>query len=43
MMNKSEILAEIARSRAAIVRDSASVRAELDITTHLKKSIDHGI
>ena len=39
MMNKSEILAEIARSRAAIVRDSASVRSELDITTHLKKAV----
>ena len=39
MTNKSEILAEIARSRAAIARDSAMVRMELDITKHLKNSV----
>ena len=39
MRDKSEILAEIARSRAAIVTDSAMVRSELDLTKHIKSSV----
>ena len=39
MTTKSEILAEIARSRAAIARDTAAVRAELDVAARVKKSV----
>ena len=39
MRDKAEILAEIARSRAAIATDSAMVRAELDLTKHIKNSV----
>ncbi|MEI6797146.1 MAG: hypothetical protein WCK39_09815 [Methanomassiliicoccales archaeon] len=39
MTTKSEILAEIARSRADIVSDAASLRAELDVATRVKKSV----
>ena len=39
MTNKAEILAEIARSRAAIARDTAMVRTELDLTAHIKTAV----
>lgn len=39
MTEKSELLAEIARSRAAIARDAASVREELDVAARLKNSV----
>jgi hypothetical protein len=39
MTPKSAILAELARSRAAIARDAALVREELDVTSHVKRSV----
>ncbi len=39
MTPKSAILAELARSRAAITRDVALVREELDVTSHVKRSV----
>ncbi len=39
MSRKSEILAELARSRAAIARDTSSVRAQLDVTAKVKSSV----
>ena len=39
MTNKSEILAEITRSRAAIVRDAELVRNELDVAVKLKTAV----
>ena len=39
MTNKSELLAEIARSRAAVARDADFVRQELDVTSQLKSSV----
>ncbi len=39
MNRKSEILAEVARSRAAIARDTAAVQAELDISARIQRSV----
>jgi hypothetical protein len=39
MKNKSELLAEVARSRAAILRDSSAVRAELDVAAKIQASV----
>jgi hypothetical protein len=36
---KSEILAELARSRAAIRRDTNAVRAQIDVTARVKRSV----
>ncbi len=39
MKNKLELQAEVARSRAAILRDSAAVRDELDVAAKIKASV----
>lgn len=39
MKNKAELLAEVARSRAAILRDSRAVRAELDVAAKIQASV----
>jgi hypothetical protein len=39
MNRKAKILIELARSRAAIARDTASVRSELDLAAKLKNSV----
>lgn len=39
MNRKSEILAELARSRAAVARDSAAVKAELDVASRIQRSV----
>jgi len=36
---KSEILAELARSRAAITRDTAAVQARLDLSAQIQRSV----
>jgi len=37
--SKAELLAAVARSRAAIRRDSSAVRAELDVAAKIQKSV----
>ena len=39
MKSKAELLADVARSRAAIKRDTVAVRAELDLATKLQNSV----
>ncbi|MEI6033568.1 MAG: hypothetical protein WCS65_04695 [Verrucomicrobiae bacterium] len=39
MSRKPEILAELVRSRAAIARDAAEVRAQLDLAAKIKSSV----
>jgi hypothetical protein len=39
MSRKSEILAELARSRAAIARDSESVRSQIDVAERFRISV----
>lgn len=39
MSRKDEILAEIARSREAIARDCAGVRAEVDLAAKVRRSV----
>lgn len=39
MRSKSELLSEVALSRAAIVRDSVAVRAELDVAAKIQSSV----
>jgi len=39
MKNKAELLAEVARSRVAILRDSRAVRAELDVAAKIQASV----
>lgn len=39
MIAKSELLAEVARSRAAVARDSAALRTELDFAAKLRASV----
>lgn len=39
MKNKSELLAEVARSRAAIRRDVFAVHSELDLAEKIKSSV----
>ncbi|MBE2204211.1 MAG: hypothetical protein IAE94_07735 [Chthoniobacterales bacterium] len=39
MKTKAELLANVARSRAAIKRDTAAVRAELDVLAKLQNSV----
>ena len=39
MRNKAELLAEIARSRSAIARDTSALRAELDLAAKIQNSV----
>ena len=39
MKTKAELLADVARSRTAILRDTAAVRAELDIAAKIQNSV----
>jgi hypothetical protein len=39
MRTKAELLADVARSRTAILRDTAAVRAELDIAAKIQNSV----
>ncbi|MFA7344001.1 MAG: hypothetical protein WC003_06830 [Terrimicrobiaceae bacterium] len=39
MKTKAELLADLARSRAAVLRDTAAVRAELDLAAKIQKSV----
>ncbi len=39
MSSKAELLAAVARSRAAIRRDSSAVRAELDVAAKIQNSV----
>ncbi|MCK9588054.1 MAG: hypothetical protein WC076_04555 [Terrimicrobiaceae bacterium] len=39
MKSKAELLADIARSRAAIRRDTSAVRAELDLAAKIQNSV----
>ena len=39
MRSKAELLAAVARSRAAIRRDSSAVRAELDVADKIQNSV----
>lgn len=39
MNRKSEILAELARSRSAIARDSAAVQAQFDLSARIQRSV----
>jgi hypothetical protein len=39
MRSKAELLADVARSRAAIRRDSSAVRAELDLAAKIQNSV----
>ena len=39
MSRKSEILAELARSREAIARDSSAVRSQIDLSARLRDSV----
>lgn len=39
MKTKAELIADVARSRTAILRDTAAVRAELDIAARIQRSV----
>ena len=39
MKAKAELLADVARSRTAILRDTAAVRAELDLAAKIQNSV----
>jgi hypothetical protein len=39
MKSKAELLADVARSRSAILRDTVAVRAELDFAAKIEKSV----
>lgn len=39
MSSKAELLANVARSRAAILRDTVAVRAELDVAAKIQNSV----
>ena len=39
MRTKAELLADVARSRAAILRDTAAVRSELDLAAKIQNSV----
>ena len=39
MRTKADLLADVARSRTAILRDTAAVRAELDIAAKIQNSV----
>ena len=39
MKTKAELLADVARSRTAILRDTAAVRAELDLAAKIRNSV----
>ena len=39
MRSKAELLADVARTRAAILRDSAVVRAEFDLAAKIQNSV----
>ncbi len=39
MSRKAELLANVARSRAAILRDTVAVRAELDVAAKIQNSV----
>lgn len=39
MKTKAELLADVARSRTAILRDTAAVRAELDLAAKIQNSV----
>ena len=39
MRSKAELLANVARSRSAILRDTVAVRAELDVAARIQNSV----